>query len=90
MVNIEEIASEDEDQQMQRNYVPRRSGRTGMLTNQELDIREEGLYRESGQNRVPHPMQPESEGNPSYFRENSSYYANSEKQMSRDSYNYEG
>jgi hypothetical protein len=88
LANIQEINSE-EDEAMKVQYVPRKSGKRGLGSPQELNIREEGLYRESTRSRDMQPMTPESEGNPSYFRENSSYYANSDHQYSRDSYPHE-
>jgi hypothetical protein len=79
--NIEEIASDDE--RMQGIYVPRKSNKNQMFIHEELNLREEGLARDT--ERV-NPMDPESEGNYSYFRENSSYYANSPNRMSNGSY----
>ena len=78
--NIEEIASNDEA--MEGVYIPRKSRKNGLFTQEEFNIREDGIGRNSNQ---VDPMRPESEGNHSYFRENSSYYANSPKAHSRGS-----
>jgi hypothetical protein len=68
---------------MEGGYVPRKSKKTGIFTQEEMDLREEGIGHHSG---PVNPMRPESEGNQSYFRENSSYYANSPKAYSRGSH----
>lgn len=80
-----EIGSEDE--KIGRTYVPRKSTRKGLFTREELNIREEGIHDSSYNSGKVDPMQPDNEANPSYFRENSSYYANSHKTRSRGTYN---
>lgn len=82
--NIEEIPSNDE--MGNQGYIPRRSTRKGVFTKEELNIREDNLRGGSIQSRDVYRMQPESEGNRSYYKENSSYYINSPNQSYKNSH----
>ena len=82
--NIQEMPSDDEIGN--QGYIPRRSTRKGLFTKEELNIREDHLRGGSVQSRDIYRMQPESEGNRSYYKENSSYYANSPGRSNKSSY----
>lgn len=67
--------------------MPRKSRRTGLFTKEELNIREENIHGSSYNSGRVDPMQPENDPHPSYFREQSSYYANSHRTGSRGTRN---
>lgn len=82
--HIQEIPSDDDGNNIL--YVPRKSTRTGLFTREELNIREDNLRGGSHRSGDVFRMQPESEGNISYFKENSSYYANSPEYSRKSSH----